>query len=64
MEQAQLFKRLFDMSLDEIASFIDYYETIEASLYKLDISAGKNPMAAQLACIELEKQLTFMALTG
>jgi len=36
MEQAQLFKRLFDMSLDEIASFIDYDETIEASLYKLD----------------------------
>lgn len=39
MEQAQLFKRLFDMSLDEIASFIDYDETIEASLYKLDMAA-------------------------
>ena len=38
MEQAQLFKRLFDMSLDEIASFIDYDETIEASLYKLDMA--------------------------
>jgi len=39
MEQAQLFKHLFDMSLDEIASFIDYDETIEASLYKLDMAA-------------------------
>ena len=38
MEQAQLFKHLFDMSLDEIASFIDYDETIEVSLYKLDMA--------------------------
>jgi hypothetical protein len=39
MGQAHLFKYLFDMSLDEIASFIDYDETIEASLYKLDMAA-------------------------
>ena len=39
MEKSQLFKRLYDMSLDEIASFIDYDETIEASLYKLDMAA-------------------------
>ena len=39
MEQAHLFKYLYDMSLDEIASFIDYDETIEASLYKLDMAA-------------------------
>jgi len=39
MEQVQLFKHLFDMSLDEIASFIDYDETVEASLYKLDMAA-------------------------
>ena len=39
MEKAQLFKYLFDLSLDEIASFIDYGETIEASLYKLDMAA-------------------------
>jgi len=39
MEQAQLFKHLFDMSLDEIASFIDYDETIEVSLYKMDMAA-------------------------
>ncbi len=32
--------------------------------FRLDITAGRNPMAAQLACIELEKQLTFMALTA
>jgi len=30
---------------------------------KQDLNAGKNPMAAQMACIELEKQLTFIALT-
>ncbi len=39
MEPAHLFKYLFDMSLDEIASFIAYDETIEASLYKLDMAA-------------------------
>ena len=38
MEPAHLFKYLFDMSLDEIASFIAYDETIEASLYKLDMA--------------------------
>jgi archaellum component FlaF (FlaF/FlaG flagellin family) len=32
--------------------------------YTLEIKAGKNSMAAQLACIELEKQLTFIALTA
>jgi hypothetical protein len=32
--------------------------------YTVSINAGKNPMAAQMACIELEKQLTFIALTG
>ena len=32
--------------------------------FKLEINAGKNSMAAQMACIELEKQLTFIALTG
>ena len=39
MEPAHLFKYLFDMSLDEISSFISYDETIEASLYKLDMAA-------------------------
>jgi hypothetical protein len=39
MEPAHLFKYLFDMSLDEITSFIAYDETIEASLYKLDMAA-------------------------
>jgi hypothetical protein len=28
------------------------------------ITTGKNPMAAQMDCFELEKQLTFIALTG
>ena len=39
MERAHLFKYLFDMSLAEITSFISYDETIEASLYKLDMAA-------------------------
>ena len=39
MEQVHLFKYLFDRSLDEITSFISYDETIEASLYKLDMAA-------------------------
>ena len=39
MQPAHLFKYLFDMSLDEITSFISYDETIEASLYKLDMAA-------------------------
>jgi len=32
--------------------------------YTVSINAGKNPMAAQMACIELEKKLTFIAITG
>jgi hypothetical protein len=32
--------------------------------FRVDINAGKNSMAAQMACIEIEKPLTFIALTG
>ena len=39
MEQAQLFKYLYDMSMDEISSFIDHNETIDNSMYKLDMAA-------------------------
>ena len=38
--------------------------TAAGETFKLDITAGRNPMAAQLACMELEKQLTFMAICG
>jgi hypothetical protein len=38
--------------------------TSAGETFRLEIHAGKNPMAAQMACIELEKQLTFVALTG
>ena len=38
MEKAQLFKRLFNMSMDEICLFIDHDEAIEKSLYKLDMA--------------------------
>jgi hypothetical protein len=37
--------------------------TTAGETFRLEINAGKNPMAAQMACIELEKQLTFIALT-
>jgi hypothetical protein len=43
MEQAQLFKRLFDMSLDRFCSFIDHDETIEKALYKLDMGSQDTP---------------------
>ena len=39
MEKAQLFKRLFHMSMDEINLFIDSDEPIEKALYKLDMAA-------------------------
>jgi len=38
--------------------------TTAAETYDLKITAGKNPMAAELAFRELEKQLTFIALTA
>ena len=46
------------------AGTVKVHITTAGETFKLDIAAGKNPMAAQLACIELEKQLTFMALTA
>jgi hypothetical protein len=38
MEQAQLFKRLFDMTMFELKSFIKPSESIASSLYKLDMA--------------------------
>ena len=46
------------------AGTVKVHITTAAETFRLDITAGKNPMAAQLACIELEKQLTFMAKCG
>ena len=46
------------------AGTVKVHITSAGETFKLDITAGRNPMAAQLACIELEKQLTFIALTG
>ena len=57
MEQAQLFKRLFDMSLDEIASFIDYDETIEASLYKLDMATRTRHIIEAVQLEDMWQQL-------
>jgi len=39
MEQAQLFKRLYDMSMDEINLLIDHDEAIDKALFKLDMAA-------------------------
>jgi len=46
------------------AGTVNIHITTAGETFKLEINAGKNPMAAQMACIELEKQLTFIALTG
>ena len=46
------------------AGIVKIHITTAGETFKLEINAGKNPMAAQMACIELEKQLTFIALTG
>jgi len=46
------------------AGTVKVYITTAGETFRLEINAGKNPMAAQMACIELEKQLTFIALTG
>ena len=46
------------------AGIVKVHITTAGETFKLEINAGKNPMAAHMACIELEKQLTFIALTG
>ena len=46
------------------AGVVKIHITTAGETFRLEINAGKNPMAAQMACIELEKQLTFIALTG
>ena len=45
------------------AGTVKVHITTAAETYDLKITAGKNPMAAELAFRELEKQLTFIALT-
>lgn len=46
------------------AGTVKIHITTAAETYQLRITAGKNPMAAELAFRELEKQLTFIALTS
>jgi hypothetical protein len=46
------------------AGTVKIHITSAGETFRLEISAGKNPMAAQLARTELEKNLTFIALTG
>ena len=49
---------------DSEAGAVRVHITSAGETFKLDISAGKNPMAAQLACVELERQLNFIGLSG
>jgi hypothetical protein len=46
------------------AGTVKVHITTAGENYTVSINAGTNLMAAQMACIELEKQLTFIALTG
>ena len=46
------------------AGTVKIHITTAGETFRLKVNAGKNPMAAQIACIELERQLTFIALTG
>ena len=46
------------------AGTVKVHITTAGENFTVSINAGKNPMAAQMACIELEKQLTFIAMTG
>ena len=45
------------------AGTVNIHIATAGETFKLEINAGKNPMAAQMACTELEKQLSFIALT-
>ena len=46
------------------AGKVSVHITSAGETFHIDINAGKNPMAAQLARREFEKYLTFIALTG
>jgi hypothetical protein len=53
-----------DYQFKSKAGTVKVHITTAGENYTVSINAGNNPMAAQMACIELEKQLTFIALTG
>ena len=46
------------------AGAVKIHITTAGETFRLEIDAGKNPMGAQLARRELEKNLTFIALTS
>lgn len=51
MEQAQLFKRLHAMALDELRDFINFDEEVNRAIYKLDLAARTRQI---LGSIQLE----------
>lgn len=46
------------------AGTVKIHITSAGETFRLEINAGKNPMAAQLARTEFEKNLTFIAMTA
>ena len=46
------------------AGKVSVHITSAGETFRIEINAGKNPMAAKLACNDLEKNLTFIALGG
>lgn len=46
------------------AGSVKVHVTSAGETYRIEINAGKNPMAAQLARREFEKNLTFIAMTS
>ena len=39
MEPSQLFKRLYSMTINDLATFIDFEEKVDVALMKLDLAA-------------------------
>ena len=62
-EREQLHRAEVTYQFKSSAGKVGIMITSAGETFNLQIYAGKNPMAAQLARIELEKNLTFIALT-
>ena len=61
MDKAQLFKRLYDMSMDELGLLVDHDETIQKSLYKLDMAARTRHI---IAAVQIEDMFQSLGEDG
>jgi len=61
---SQVFAALVSYEFKSSAGKVSVHITSAGETFRIDINAGKNPMAAKLACTDLEKNLTFIALGG